>query len=882
MAFRAAIAVFCLALLGAAAPSHAMVFENTRVALEFDSDFTLLRVEAKDEGFTVESTPAGSPIWHVTLLQTAAVSPIDWGTEFTRFDARAATGGVATTSAVTGGSQLQIAWSNVAIPGGDPTDLIDITLTVFLPDDSLESQWSAEVKLAGTGFSLWSFDGPILSLEAEGSGPQLDRASLPLKGGALVKNPATVTLMPLNPDETQGDSPKGSHPRDFEMQFVHLYEEASGQGLFFRTTDTQGALKRLVIFSQGGDLLLFARHYPADAVTPGLTYTTPYDVRLAPFVGDWYDGARFYRDFFLSLPAASAGPLETRSDFAGAVAETHHLSHTVDLNSGGNYPGGANAEASLTAWRDFVAPVEMTVHLRGLGPGLPETALDSTATGALLFVTSLELRSLPYTNSYAWPTSSSDDPTGTRASASVKTLDGTIAESFEFGEYRMDPFVPAWRDKYLERTAALLDGGATDQYVDLNPNFHFCFDASHGHPLGAGTHFMDGYRTQMQAVRALGKEKRADFSMLPEHRSELTVDLFDYFRLPYWTGDGSAPFVGGIAGAEPVPLVATVMHDHIGLAASTGLGSSYEQLGDAAFRFAQAYSFVQGNSLSFADLGHLMNEFSDPKLEAFEYTRSLLYHRAAATKFLLYGDILRPPTTGSGLRTVSFHGVDYQQPAVLGSVYGASDGTLGAVLVNDQTHQTHAAFRLDPSDYDLAPGTYEIHSLTPDMQTGAVDAQYEFYGGFRDAPYTRYWRFEPGEVLILEVRAAVDSDGDGMSDAWEVAHGLDPADSSDAAIDPDDDGLSNAREFAVGTDPALADSDVDGDSDLFEITAGSDPRDASSTAGASVPALGPPGLALLAGLMLGLGALQNRRRRMVRAARRDAGFCEFRRFTKRS
>ena len=37
----------------------------------------------------------------------------------------------------------------------------------------------------------------------------------------------------------------------------------------------------------------------------------------------------------------------------------------------------------------------------------------------------------------------------------------------------------------------------------MNPNFHFCFDASHGHPLGAGTHFMDGYRTQMQAVRAL-------------------------------------------------------------------------------------------------------------------------------------------------------------------------------------------------------------------------------------------------------------------------------------------------------------------------------------------------------------------------------------------
>ena len=46
-----------------------------------------------------------------------------------------------------------------------------------------------------------------------------------------------------------------------------------------------------------------------------------------------------------------------------------------------------------------------------------------------------------------------------------------------------------------------------------------------------------------------------------------------------------------------------------------------------------------------------------------------------------------------------------------------------------------------------------------------------------------------------------DSDGDGMSDAWEVAHGLDPYDSADAAGDADRDGLTNLQEYLAGTDP---------------------------------------------------------------------------------
>jgi len=47
----------------------------------------------------------------------------------------------------------------------------------------------------------------------------------------------------------------------------------------------------------------------------------------------------------------------------------------------------------------------------------------------------------------------------------------------------------------------------------------------------------------------------------------------------------------------------------------------------------------------------------------------------------------------------------------------------------------------------------------------------------------------------------VDSDGDGMPDDWEIRHGLNPHDPSDAALDNDHDGYTNLEEYFNGTDP---------------------------------------------------------------------------------
>jgi hypothetical protein len=73
-----------------------------------------------------------------------------------------------------------------------------------------------------------------------------------------------------------------------------------------------------------------------------------------------------------------------------------------------------------------------------------------------------------------------------------------------------------------------------------------------------------------------------------------------------------------------------------------------------------------------------------------------------------------------------------------------------------------------------------------------------------------------------------DADKDGMDDAWEIIHGLDPA-RDDRREDPDGDGLTNIEEYMLGLRPDRKDTDGDGLPDGWEIDHGYNPLSAETT-----------------------------------------------------
>ncbi len=140
----------------------------------------------------------------------------------------------------------------------------------------------------------------------------------------------------------------------------------------------------------------------------------------------------------------------------------------------------------------------------------------------------------------------------------------------------------------------------------------------------------------------------------------------------------------------------------------------------------------------------------------------------------------------------------------------------GAMTLDLYYDTTGSSFSGTPIVTGLA-STQGTMTYTWDM-SGLPDSVYFVYARVRNGEYS-------DAIYGGSFRRLLDSDGDGLPDTWETAHGLNPSSSADAYLDPDGDGLSNFDEYPNGTDPQDADTDHGGESDLSEAVNGRDGTD---------------------------------------------------------
>ncbi len=499
------------------------------------------------------------------------------------------------------------------------------------------------------------------------------------------------------------------YPGLMSLQCVAVSGDATG--LLLSTRDTRHHWKQFSVFGNGqGGLALEVIHAPGDMVDAP-SYEPPYDTMTGLYTGDWFTAAERYRAWASSQQWVAQSRKRQRS------TPSWLLDTGLWVWNRGPSPGVLGPAAVLQE----AAGVPVSVfwhwwHGCAYDAGFPEYL--PPREGGDVFRRALEkahdqgLHALVYMNQRLWGMTTESWRARQAERYAVKRPDGRVNPEV----YNTFMNVPCasmcmgtafWRDTYAEiAESAVKDYDVDGIYMDQACSSLPCYDSSHGHPLGGGTWWMEGFQRLESDIRArCASAKTVALSgegcgeaWLPhlDAMLSLQVSLERYAAPGQW---------------EPIPFFHAVYHD---VATFYGNYSSltrppYDDLWPKEsaparplelldrkfaiqFRLEQARSFVWGQQPTIANFqpSHL-----EERREEMEFFMELARLRLSLWKYLRDGVMLRPPKIDSPIRDIPMSRLsiyagqhdavkEYVKavPMVLAAAWRADDGGVAVALAN--------------------------------------------------------------------------------------------------------------------------------------------------------------------------------------------------------
>jgi hypothetical protein len=617
--------------------SHTLNLDVASVVLEDNSGvISLSQIEAQAQGKKRDwiAQQPRIPLWSVVVQDASGERK-----EVTSLDGVGHVREVST-------NEFELIWEGLE-PG-------DVKVVVEVSSRSVVSVWNLEAEVRKEDYGLWDVTfpevGPVKDVEKV--------HSITTYGWGVIHN----DLQSRKLDEAVYPSATRAMP------FVAVSDGT--HGLYLGIEDTQGYPLRLFV----------GPHKETQAITLGLRheiedmgkarhFKTPYPVVLIPFEGDWYEAGRIYRGTAKSV-WARVPPLSERKDIPQWLKDT-------DLWLVGACEDEATASKVIEFANTFGVPT--AAHVYGWHqipfddhypeyfppkPGFIEAVAKVQAAGVPV---------MPYINGRLWDPATTSWAIEEASKACALNEQGKPYVEVYGSKVPLSPMCPStelWKNKVTGLVDRLIhECGVKAVYIDQisAADAKRCFAENHGHPIGGGTYWIQGYRDLVSRCRAkLGPENM----LTTEENADPWNDLLHAFLLVNTRANGG----------EIVPLYPAVYSGQV-----ISFGFQYIQGEDFTDRYPLrlklARALVFGSQLGWVGT-QILEETN--KTEA-EFLKSLCQARHQSRDAFQYGELLAPPDMGNG-GTVSWgdetKGTKDTQPAVLTSLWLTSEGKQKLVVVN--------------------------------------------------------------------------------------------------------------------------------------------------------------------------------------------------------
>lgn len=554
--------------------------------------------------------------------------------------------------------------------------------------------------------------------------------------GQLAREPRRL----LTTGTEQGRRWEWHYPGELSLQCMALWGARGGLSVSCR--DNGAFRKGFAVVGDGrGRLGCEVIHLPEQPDgDSSMRWTLPYEVELGTFRGDWFAAAEHYRSWGTNQPWARESRLAR-----GAVPDWLPNAALWVWNRGRS-EGVLGPAVKLE--EELGLPVSVFWHWwhgcaydTGFPEYLPPREGAAPFKAAVADARQKGVNALVYMNQRLWGMRTSSWTNEDAPKWAVKGQDGKIHPEV-YNTFTKAPCAAMclgtdfWRNKYASLAEQAVSGlGVSGIYMDQACLSLSCYDPEHGHPVGGGSYWVDGFRRLTADIRARcaasGQVRPAGARTEPALAgegcgepwlSELDLMLsLQVSRERYAAPDGweTIPFFHAVY--HPWAILfgnysSLTMPPYDELWPSEFAPKDPLQLLDRKFStqfcLEQARSFVWGQQPTIANFtpGQLQT-----RRREIDFVLRLAKVRQRSMKYLLRGTMLRPPKMHAGEQVIPMSRLsiyagqqgglrtfEKKVPLVLGAAWRAPDGQVALVLANISEELQQFRVTIPATEYGLS------------------------------------------------------------------------------------------------------------------------------------------------------------------------------------